>query len=206
MSIGERLRQFADSKGGIVKLAIEMGISQPRLSQYISEKNDISSEVFELLVSVGCDLNWLITGKGSPNFSTKQIVSNNPSLKLLGSIPAGTGEMHLHDYVGYETIDIDPNNHELLLIDKETGDSMTPIFKPGDQVLVSYKDPVFDGCIVAAKWGNNKGAVKILVYNKDMPDYVILRSLNQAEEPIFLKKKDVKLYRVVAWFDKRKNK
>lgn len=62
MSIGIRLKEYARSKGGVSKLAEMLNISQPRLSQYISEKNQIDQEVLVSLAHLGCDLTYIFTG------------------------------------------------------------------------------------------------------------------------------------------------
>lgn len=71
--IGERLREFANLQGGITELAAKLNISQPRLSQYISEARDISSEVLIMLSALGCDLTWLLTGESKNTLVKKQV-------------------------------------------------------------------------------------------------------------------------------------
>jgi transcriptional regulator with XRE-family HTH domain len=61
-NLGERLRQFAKQYGGISKLAAALGISQPRLSNYLSGTREISIEIMNKLSDLGCDTNWLMTG------------------------------------------------------------------------------------------------------------------------------------------------
>lgn len=63
-TIGGRLRHFAEGKfGGISRLADALGISQPRLSHYVSDKRAIPPEVVQKLAQLGCDITWLMTGE-----------------------------------------------------------------------------------------------------------------------------------------------
>lgn len=72
--IGERLREFANKHGGITKLAGQLGLSQPRLSQYIAESRDISPEILIKLGAKGCDIGWLLTGQERESTIRKQII------------------------------------------------------------------------------------------------------------------------------------
>jgi transcriptional regulator with XRE-family HTH domain len=73
IGIGERLREFANKHGGITQLANRIGISQPRLSQYIAEAREISPDIFIKLNQLGCDLSWLLTGEFRDSIEKKQI-------------------------------------------------------------------------------------------------------------------------------------
>ena len=128
-----------------------------------------------------------------------------PQYPLLGKVPAGRSEVYLSDWVEMEVIDFDPQDHALLMIDEEYGYSMTPIMQPGDIIMISLKENKFEsGDIVAARWDETKGAIKILSINEDDKAWIALHSSNSAEAPIFIKRNKVKLFRVVAWFDRKK--
>ncbi len=71
INLGERLRQFAKEFGGISKLASELKISQPRLSNYLSGKREVSIEIMNKLSNLGCDVNWLATGMDKEETSKK---------------------------------------------------------------------------------------------------------------------------------------
>lgn len=128
-----------------------------------------------------------------------------PQYPLLGKVPAGRSEVYISDWVEMEVIDFDPQDHALLMIDEEYGYSMTPIMQPGDVIMISLKENKFEsGDIVAARWDDTKGAIKILSINEDDKAWIALHSSNSAEAPIFIKRNKVKLFRVVAWFDRKK--
>jgi plasmid maintenance system antidote protein VapI len=61
-TVGERLKQFAGLHGGVTALAAMLGISQPRLSNYIRGEHDIPNDLMIKLGEIGCDVNWLMTG------------------------------------------------------------------------------------------------------------------------------------------------
>lgn len=63
-TIGERLRQFAKDKFGTIrKLAELLEMSEENLSQYTRDKSKPGANILLKLNELGCDLNWLITGK-----------------------------------------------------------------------------------------------------------------------------------------------
>jgi len=62
-SIGRRIKIFAMEKfGGVSKLAERLNIRQSQLSQYIMGVNP-NLKVLGNLANLGCDMNWLLTGK-----------------------------------------------------------------------------------------------------------------------------------------------
>jgi transcriptional regulator with XRE-family HTH domain len=63
-TIGARLRQFAKANFGTIrKLAELLEMSEENLSQYTRGKSKPGSDILSKLNALGCDLNWLITGK-----------------------------------------------------------------------------------------------------------------------------------------------
>jgi hypothetical protein len=120
---------------------------------------------------------------------------------VLGTIPAGKADVvDLSDWIQKMVIDYNPNDHALLMIDKEFGYSMTPIIQPGDVALISFSKKPEIGRPVAARWDKTKGAIKILNYNEMAPNIIWLHSANSSETPICVEKDKVKLYPVVAIF------
>ncbi|MCE1188842.1 MAG: S24 family peptidase, partial [Ignavibacteria bacterium] len=103
----------------------------------------------------------------------------------------------LTDWWESDVIDFKPEDHAFLKIDEENGYSMMPLIRPGDVVLISFSQKPVDGDIVAARWDENAGAIK--VYNESAldPNLIVLTSYNQVVAPIFLRKSQVRLYKVV---------
>lgn len=67
MSIGERLREFGLEKFGSIKeFAKAMRMSPPSLQQYLSDRREPGTPVLQKLIKLGCDVEWLMTGKPKP--------------------------------------------------------------------------------------------------------------------------------------------
>lgn len=201
MTIGFRLKKFAKTKGGVSKLADLLEISQPRLSQYISDKNQIDQDVLKKIGKLGCDINWLLTGRSTNPYTVVPIedVERNHipppiSYPILGEIPAGISEIRQYEgFFEYFDFDLDPRKHGVLRIDNEFGYSMMPLVGPGDLAIISFDDKPRDGDWVAARWDDTKGALKVLAIDKNSPDIVVLNSYNTAVQPIILNSKKQKL-------------
>lgn len=71
MTLGERLRLFAEDKygkkGAINKLAESLGIKPPSLYVYLKDESKPGTELLLKLNEIGCDLSWLLTGKYATN-------------------------------------------------------------------------------------------------------------------------------------------
>lgn len=81
MSLGNRLKSFAiDKYGGIKNLAAALEISQPHLSQYITNRNKPGTEMLIKLAELGCDVHWLLTGE---NKSPPSIIERDDKIKEL---------------------------------------------------------------------------------------------------------------------------
>ncbi|HPN38955.1 MAG TPA: S24 family peptidase [Melioribacteraceae bacterium] len=217
MSIGKRLKQFAENNfSSHTEFAKAIEIGRVNLYRYFNDTVLPGSEILQKLASMGCDLNWLLTGEFKVNSINKKIedtvyipiesaeINSLPRFleyPFLGSIPAGNAEIvDLNDWVQKMVIDYSPNDHALLMIDKEFGYSMTPIIQPGDIALISFSKKPEKGRPVAARWDETKGAIKILNYDDKAPNVVWLHSSNSAEPSICVEREKVKLYPVVAFF------
>jgi len=96
----------------------------------------------------------------------------------MGTVPAGIAELtEFNDWQQSEDLYFDPREHFYLTVDEEFGYSMMPLVSPGDLVLCSGKtNTAKNGDIVAARWDDTKGALKILNINPDIKDMVVLTS------------------------------
>lgn len=119
--------------------------------------------------------------------------------KIEGQVPAGINDViEYNDWQESEDLYFDPRTHFYLRVDHEFGYSMMPLISPGDLVLCStIEGHVKNGDIVAARWDQTKGALKILNINPDIKDMFVLTSYNQAITPIFVSKKETHIYKVV---------
>lgn len=66
---GQRLKQFATAKFGSQKgLADALGISAPRITNYVQEINQPDPDILAQLAAFDCNINWLLTGEGEMYF------------------------------------------------------------------------------------------------------------------------------------------
>jgi transcriptional regulator with XRE-family HTH domain len=62
MTIGEKLRFFAENKfGSISKLAELLGMKPPSLYVYLNNESIPGGEILKKLKDLGCDINWLLS-------------------------------------------------------------------------------------------------------------------------------------------------
>ena len=65
MTIGQKLRFFADDKhGGVSNLAELMGIKTPSLYPYLNDESVPGGLMLQKLYKLGCDINWLLDEDG----------------------------------------------------------------------------------------------------------------------------------------------
>lgn len=63
--IGKRLKEFAKNKYGTVSAFAEAcSMTQPQMSAYTSDAKSPSIDVLLRFLQAGCDINWLLSGKG----------------------------------------------------------------------------------------------------------------------------------------------
>lgn len=105
-------------------------------------------------------------------------------LPIFGDIPAGLGEFN--GYHQTETVTLDSRRQFMLRVDRQNGESMVPLLRPGDLVVCELGAKVRPGDIVAAKWGNNQAAIKLYGDNSKLPGTVILESYNRATDLVIL--------------------
>lgn len=65
--IGSRLREFSENFGGPSGLAKAMGVSPQHLNDYLNGRRTVGMKMQARLRKVGCDIEWLITGKSHPD-------------------------------------------------------------------------------------------------------------------------------------------
>lgn len=199
--IAARLREFAYSKTDRLKeFARSLEMSPQTLNSYLSGKISPGSELLIKLSDLGCDINWLLTGseKNSKEKDFGIKTSKERIYRVMGTLPAGRADVQdWSDLNEFKDLEYDPDTHFYLKIDEEFGYSMMPLVNPGDYVLVSLYSKPKDGDLVAALYDKTKGALKIYSESKDIPGIVILTSYNQAIQPMFFKKDQIKAYKVV---------
>ena len=62
-TFGEKLKEFAKQKGGVLKFAHEIEVNQSQLSAYIANKKEPGKTILEKIKKAGCDMNWLLNNE-----------------------------------------------------------------------------------------------------------------------------------------------
>jgi len=205
--IGLRLKEFALKKfSSLAEFSRKMGKHETYFTAYFKGDNVLGGESLSKLNELGCDINWLLTGKTSNPYNLvpideaeKNHIPPSLSFPILGEIPAGISEIRQYEgFFEYFDFELDPRKHGVLRIDNEFGYSMMPLVGPGDLAIISFDDKPSDGDWVAARWDDTKGALKVLAIDKDNPEIIVLNSYNTAVQPIILnsKKQKITLWKV----------
>ena len=196
--IGSRIKKVRYSQNARQKSFAELlGCSNSYLSDIEKGRTKPS---LELLISITyntkCDLNWLITGKGSmvkqkiisdhkQKYTSEVDISNKIPVRpipVLNTVPAGYPETPFDDYVKEWVlipIKIDDDNAFALQV---SGNSMEPIIKNGDYVIISPNSDIDSGDIGAFRINEKVTIKKILVED----DKTYLLSENSKYPPIIL--------------------
>ncbi len=75
MTIGEKIRIFAEKKGFSLTLLAELlGMKPQSLQVYISGKSLPGSEILQKFRDLGCDINWLLSDSPDPPPETNQLL------------------------------------------------------------------------------------------------------------------------------------
>ena len=83
---------------------------------------------------------------------------------------------------------------------KVDGDSMAPVFRSGDIVVVCPQKQVFSGDEVVARLRDGRVVVKVIRYSDG---YVVLQSYNPDHEPIFAEKDQLEFAYKIIWHKRR---
>jgi phage repressor protein C with HTH and peptisase S24 domain len=194
-TFGERVSVAIQRAGGATEMAIKGGFSPSVLRKWRSEQSDPSRKhVVKLAQFGGVSLEWLATGKGSPD----------------GDIPA-VAPLELEDYVFIPLYDarcgVDNGNwnegsrviaklsftqyslrkqcltHDRLSAIRIDGDSMEPILHSGDTVLIDHTSVTIegegiyvlrlDGHLYAKRLQRNFDGIVIISENKQYPSITV---------------------------------
>ncbi len=199
--IASRLREFAYSRTEkLSDFARMLDMLPQTLNSYLSGRITPGAELLVKLSELGCDIDWLLTGKGDTSTPVTEGKGDKPhgTYKVLGTVPAGVADIQdWSDLNEFRDLQYDPDTHFYLKVDEEFGYSMMPMVNPGDFVLVSLYGKVKHGDLVVALYDETKGALKIYTENESLPGIAVLTSYNQSIPPMLFKKEDIKVYKVV---------
>lgn len=157
-----------------------IGISQPNITRYVKGEVQPTKVLFEKLLAVGCDLEWLLTGqqKNKPPSTIREF----PLVSMVGA-----GSIMPYDDQPPVMIPFPFLGEGLVL--KVVGDSMASLINEGDLVLVDLIKRPKQGNIVAARTASGEQFVKYLGTQHE--DLVMFYSHNSYYSPIAYKKKEI---------------
>jgi SOS-response transcriptional repressor LexA len=193
--------------GKPTKFAAALEISYPNLRQYLLGKTMPGNKMHARFRALGIDPEWVLYGTGHSPLSTKPDIAKalttpqvvrEKAFSVYDVVPRGAEDFHrpVDLYQPWVMEDFSNKSFVFIELTKEMAASLTPVLSAGDRVLISRRGEPADGDIVAARWDDGPGAIKIF---RDIDGKVGLWSINPSIEPLILPKKSVSVYKVVLF-------
>ncbi|MDP2884549.1 MAG: S24 family peptidase [Ignavibacteria bacterium] len=192
--------------GGMpTQFAKALDISYENLRQYLTGRSLPGNKMQARLRHIGIDPEWVIYGTGhlpdrlKPDMvkalATPQVLREK-QFRVRTSVPSGAAEFGEPSdiYQPWVIEDYTSADHLLLEISESMSDGMRPVINPGDRVLIARRSDIKDGDLVAARWANDDGAIRIY---RRLDEKVQLWTLNPAIAPVSLSPKAFQLYKVL---------
>lgn len=207
MTIGGRIKQAREAKGmAQVDLAKSVNISKQTLYKY---ENGIVSNIpsdkieaisFALGVSPAYLMGW--DDAAPTSFPTPKTTDDVVTFPVIGEVAAGYNEIAMEDWTG-DTIEIPasylrgrPKTDFFVLT--VHGDSMYPLYIPGDKVLVQKADTLnSSGDIGVLLYDGDNSTIKKIEY-KDGEDWLRMVPLNPNYPPKMIQGADLERCRVIG--------
>lgn len=199
--IGQNLREFAEKNFSRLKdLADNLDMKESSLQTYLKGDSFPGAKILQKLDDLGCDIKWLLTGETSEE---RKSYIQEIELPILADVSAGLGELSSYDdFPETYTLHYDKRKNYIVRVDKNNGESMKPFIQEGDLIVVE-NTPAGNNELAVVSWiakdKTHKGAIKMIQYSEDTPDYVALISYNQAFPiiPLDIKYNEVQIHKVV---------
>ncbi|MFL9705982.1 LexA family protein [Aeromonas veronii] len=164
----ERIRELR-KKHGLTqqKLGELIGVKKSSISQWENDEHSPSGDNLAQLSKVfGVSAHWLATGKGSPELSNVEpaVIPQGNRVPILSYVQAGNWREMCEQATAFDGNveyvsaggEIGPYGFGLWL----RGDSMVPLFKEGDLIIVDPDESPQPGDYVVAKNGSNEATFK----------------------------------------------
>lgn len=205
-AVGARLKRFLLNRFPTMNEAADaLGTTADSIrNSYLNGQSVPGALFIAKLKKMGCSIDWLLFGSG--DYEQNETTPEFKQYRVEAIVPAGHGDIKdISDWFESEVLDYDPQDHIFLKVDEEFGYSMMPFIQPGDMVLISFKAPVQDNDIVAARWDKGKGAIKLCSIPVNDTNKVALLSFNPIVAPMVFNKRDIRMFKVVLIKKQRKS-
>lgn len=172
-----RLSILRKNRGATQSEVAEMlGISQPTYNRYETGTHEPDNEtVARLAKYFGVSADYLLGIDEHP-----RRITGKKWVPLLGSIPAGQEVEAIESIIGYLEVPENFYPNDTLFALTVTGDSMSPYYLPGDNVICRKAATAETGQDVAVRIGDNDATLKRF---KKMDNGIALMPLNPAYQP-----------------------
>lgn len=198
-----RFAAFCDSVSlRKTEISARLGISPQALQKYLNGERMPLPDMLGKIGDMGCNINWLIDGKGDMLRKTVSVSPKSRLVPLLAEVDCG---VPVYSQINTDTVKYielsDINYYVNPFAVTARGDSMRPYINPGD-LLVCSDEPhkIKDGRAVIVNLKtipeHYSSNAKLIKFVDD--DYVMLYSVNTKYPPMIVKKSDIyRIYKVV---------
>lgn len=198
--------RFAEFCGSVsvkkTEIASRLGITPQALQKYLNGDRMPMPDMLEKIGDMGCNINWLINGKGEMLRKTVSLTPKSKLIPLLAEVDCG---QPLYSQINADTVKYielsDINYYVNPFAVTARGDSMRPYINPGD-LLVCSDEPhkIKDGRAVVVNLKtipeHYSSNAKLIKFVDD--DNVLLYSVNTKYPPMMVRKSDIyRIYKVV---------
>ena len=208
MEIKDRILQFVNAVSPTkVDFANRIGIVPQQLQKYIKGFNKPTQEILVKMSELGCNINWLLTGKGEMIAELKAFKPRTKPVPVIGEVECGIPiqtQMVSDEVKHMDMFDVSGMTRPFIVIAK--GESMSPYINHGDLLLCAEEadKPIKNGKAVVVNYKSTPESyianAKLIKFNnkRNMDDGIVLYSVNTKYQPTTHFKTEIfKIYPVV---------
>lgn len=171
------------------ELAIDIGVRQPTISDWEAGRKDPSTKNAQKLASYfGVSVDYLLGRDDEPFRGAALQSSKGRWIPVLGDVAAGIPIDAIEDIVDYEEIPNEMAKSGEFFGLRIKGDSMLPVMKTGDVVIVRKQDTVEDGDVAVVLVNGDSATVKKV---KIVQNGIYLIPFNTAFAPMLYSQADI---------------
>jgi len=194
--IGKRLRNWAAEEfaGNMADFARAVSMKPQQVYAYFNGKSKPGNKLQARLRDLGCDIEWLMTGKSALAGLEKEKV-DLVEIPVYSHVRAGNKTLVFSERP-IEYIAIPRSKDGTLFSLKVKGSSMKPVIQDGDLVIISRKKDAKSGDICLVVFEDGETCIRYVNFHDHM---LTLTSSNADYKPETFKKGDVRwCYKVVG--------